>query len=275
MSTITLHRIRDKIDHFTGPYQSGFKRGRSCADIVWAQRMLVSVVMTKHWDFHKMGIDMSRAFDTIKRSKILHVLQEAGCVKDDLRLVRLLLADTKLRVRIKTVHSAEFETSLGSPQGDLSPVLFTCYLAAALSSIREHSSRPNLPALSLGMPLEMEYADDVDFIDEGKKHSEQLTPPSCRPTERCKLVYEPNQDGVHPCLSIADTQETDEQGLSLRGDEEWRKSKLLGSLLCSSSDIARCNMGNNAFHSFWKILIRGSRLPLAKNTAYTMPLVCP
>ncbi|XP_038074897.1 probable E3 ubiquitin ligase complex SCF subunit sconB [Patiria miniata] len=35
LSIITLRRIRDKIDCFTGPYQSGFKRGRSCADIVW------------------------------------------------------------------------------------------------------------------------------------------------------------------------------------------------------------------------------------------------
>ncbi|XP_078682189.1 uncharacterized protein LOC144916740 [Branchiostoma floridae x Branchiostoma belcheri] len=77
LSTVALHRIRDKIDNFTGPYQSGFKRGRSCADIVWAQRMLVSVVMSKHWDFHKMGIDMSRAFDTVKRSKILEVLDQA------------------------------------------------------------------------------------------------------------------------------------------------------------------------------------------------------
>ena len=90
VSTITLHRIRPKVDTFTGACQSGFKKGRSCADIVWAQRMLISVVMTRHWDFHKMGIDMSRAFDTINREKILDVLSSAGCNADDLRLVRIL-----------------------------------------------------------------------------------------------------------------------------------------------------------------------------------------
>ena len=85
--------------------------------------MLVSVVMSKHWDFYKIGIDMSRAFDTIKRSKILEVLQEANCSVDELHLVRLLLTDTKLAVRVKKEYSAEFETSIGSPQGDsLSPV---------------------------------------------------------------------------------------------------------------------------------------------------------
>ena len=90
LTNVTLCRIQKKTDKFTGDCQSGFERGRSCADIVWAQRMLVSVVMSKHWDFHKKGIDMSRAFDTIKRSKILDVLHQAGCNNDELRLVRLL-----------------------------------------------------------------------------------------------------------------------------------------------------------------------------------------
>ena len=114
-----------------------------------------------------MGIDMSLAFDTIKRAKILDVLHQADYNDDELHLVRLLLADTKLKVRIKSTHSAEFKTSIGSPQGDgLSPMLFTCYLAAALSSVRESSTRPNTPISPLGLPLEMEYADDMDFIDE-------------------------------------------------------------------------------------------------------------
>jgi hypothetical protein len=60
--------------------------------------MLLSVVMSKHWDFYKMGIDMSQAFETIKRAKILDVLHQAGCNEDKLRLVRLLLAGTKLKV---------------------------------------------------------------------------------------------------------------------------------------------------------------------------------
>ena len=91
VSIITLQRICPKVDAFTGANQSGFKQGRSCDDIVWAQRMLISVVLTCHWDFHKMGIDVSRAFDTINRKKIRDVLTLAGCEADDLRLVRILV----------------------------------------------------------------------------------------------------------------------------------------------------------------------------------------
>ena len=132
VSIITLQRIRPKVDAFTGASQSGFKQGRSCADIIWVQRMLISVVLTRHWDFHKMDIDMSHAFDTINREKIVDVLSLAGCETDDLRLACILLAGTNITVCVMLSWSAWFETTIGSPQGDsLSPVFFTCYLAAA------------------------------------------------------------------------------------------------------------------------------------------------
>ena len=46
-----------------------------------------------------MGIDMSSAFDTIRRTSILQLLVECGCDDDEVRLVCLLLSDTKLRVK--------------------------------------------------------------------------------------------------------------------------------------------------------------------------------
>ena len=53
--------------------------------------------------------------------------------------------------------------------------------------------------------------------------------------------------------------------LSLRGDEDWGKIKILGSMLCSSFDIvAQCVMGNIAFQCFWKIWIYGLMITLIK-----------
>ena len=46
-----------------------------------------------------MGIDMSRAFDTIKRTTILKLLELCGCTEDEVRVVRLFLSNTKLRVK--------------------------------------------------------------------------------------------------------------------------------------------------------------------------------
>ena len=120
LTLITLKRIECKIDDYTmtmGPWQAGYlKEGRSCADVVWAQRMLTSVVMRKHWTFQKMGIDMSRAFDTVKRDVIVTLLKDAGCT-DDIRLVQYLLNNTRLNVKINNSLSEEFETFLEAFQG--------------------------------------------------------------------------------------------------------------------------------------------------------------
>ena len=61
-----------------------------------------------------MGIDMSSAFDTIRRTSILELLAECGCDDDEVRLVRLLLSDTKLRVNFNDTVSLEFQSFLGA-----------------------------------------------------------------------------------------------------------------------------------------------------------------
>ena len=70
--------------------------------------MLIATVQCHQWDFQKMAIDMSHAFDTIKRRKALGVLDMARCNDDDHWLVRFLLANTHLTVRVKDTQSAWF-----------------------------------------------------------------------------------------------------------------------------------------------------------------------
>ena len=177
ISLITLKHIQKKVNMFTNSAQAGFKQGRSCADIVWAQRMLIAVVQCRQWEFHKMGIDMSRAFDTIKRSKILEVLDMAGCNEDELRLTQMLLANTQLKARVNSTYSASFETTIGSPQGDaLSRVLFTCYLKAALRIIRSKTTWLHPVVTNNSMPTEWEYAADVDFSNEDQSSLRTLLP---------------------------------------------------------------------------------------------------
>ena len=183
---IVLKRIEEKVDILTGSTQAGYKCGRSCAgDLLWAERMLISVVTRKHFEYHKMGIDMSRAFDTIKRQTIIDLLAKAGCTDDDLRLVRLLLANTMLKVRVGVVGgelSAVFESLLGSFQGDsLSGKLFTLVLAGALIELRQRLAEspphiPNPPISKEGMPLESAYSDDCNFMNVEKECLEAILP---------------------------------------------------------------------------------------------------
>ena len=62
---------------------------------------------------------------------------------------------------------------------------------------------------------------------------------------------------------LANKDDVDEKGEPLKHREEWRKSKSLGSKLCSKTDILhRCNLGNLAFQNFKKIWMQGPKINL-------------
>ncbi|KAL5260883.1 hypothetical protein ACHWQZ_G006801 [Mnemiopsis leidyi] len=220
--------------------------------------------MKKQWSFHKMGLDMSSAFDTIKRSTVLALLVDAGCSEDEIRLVRFLLSNIKIKVMVNSEISIEFESSIGGPQGDsLSGKFFTLYLAAALYHLRAVTHRPTPPIGETGMPLESEYSDDVDFMATSKEELENLLPVVKQVFNEWNLqINESKTEFVD--FRIAGKDEFKDDGTPLRGSEEWCSSKLLGSLMCCTKDIFhRCILGNAAFQSFKKVWMR-SKIPLDK-----------
>ena len=78
------------------------------------------------------------------------------------------MANTKIKIRVNSAFSAEFISTNGAFQGDsLSGTLFTLSLAGALYNVRAVvTERPNPPISDTGMPVEWEYSDDVDFVDD-------------------------------------------------------------------------------------------------------------
>jgi hypothetical protein len=138
-------------------------------------------------------------------------------------------------------------------------VLFTCYLAAAISFV-QRCSTTQPPVSSLGITLEIKYTDDVDFIDEEKDTLYRLLPIAAKTLKESNpFMNKSKTEFTHVYLS--DTQEKQENDKLLWGREEWRKGKIL----CITSDIvAHCVMGNITFQSFWKIWIQGLKIPLTK-----------
>ena len=266
LSVLALSRIQDRVNQYTGPWQCGYKTGHGCADIVWSQQMLISVMLRKHCQFYKMGIDMTSAFDTVKRSTILRLLEDAGCSRDDTRLVRLLLANTTVRVRVNGVKSTAFISTRGAFQGDsLSGTLFTLTLAGSLNHLRAVlTTRPQIPIAQNGMPLEWEYADDADFMDECLGNLEDMLSTCTTIFKEWDLfVNESKTEFVR--LHLARPDEVDNDGNSLVDNEAWRTSKSLGSLLCSTRDIQRrIQLANAAFHTYSKIWLQGTKIPLGR-----------
>ena len=69
--------------------------------------MLVAVVKKKEWEYSKMEIDMSQAFNTIIRKKLIDVMKDAKFSEDEIKMVKYLITIAKLQtqkqLRIGTV----------------------------------------------------------------------------------------------------------------------------------------------------------------------------
>ena len=143
LSLIVLKRISGDVSRHLGYVRSGFRPGRSTADVVWTQRWLASKAIRYREEFHVLGLYMSKAFDTIDRTKLLQIMRSVTG-PDEVCLIHHLLFETTLTIKDGSVLSECFDSTIGIPQGDgLSPVLFVCYLEAALQDCRSQlSPRP-------------------------------------------------------------------------------------------------------------------------------------
>ncbi|XP_029653963.1 T-complex protein 1 subunit beta-like [Octopus sinensis] len=74
-SLITLGRITRTVNEYLSPSHSGFRAGRSTADIVWSHRWRCAVQQKFKKSTVILGIDMSKAFDCVRRDLLIGVLE--------------------------------------------------------------------------------------------------------------------------------------------------------------------------------------------------------
>ena len=208
---------------------------------------------------------MSRAFDTIRRDRLMQIL-ETFLDDSELRMIRLLLADTTLEPRLAKGSCAMFNTTIGTPQGDsLSPVLFIVYLEAALRDLR--LMLPQRPQTDINLPLDIAYADDVDFVSHSRTFLNQAE--SIAPTCFRHWFLFVNENKTER-TSIR--RETD------RVAEVWRATKKLGSLLWDAEVVARrTQLALLAFRRMWTLWLRrqhvSEALQLRLYKAFIVPVL--
>ena len=90
------------------------------------------------------GLDMSSAFDTVDREELMGILEQT-LDEDEVRMYRLLLSDTTLKLRFGKHEEDTISSNKGSPQGDgISGLFFTVSFENALRDIRCEMNKKNI-----------------------------------------------------------------------------------------------------------------------------------
>jgi sorting nexin-29 len=222
----------------------------------------------KKWEsngtVHQLFVDFKKAYDSVRREVLYNILIEFGVSMKVVRLIKMCLNVTYIKVRIGKHLSESFPIHDGLKQGDaLSPLLFNFALEYAITKVQENQVGPKLNVTHQLLA----FADDVnplgDNIASIKKNRETLIDASK------KVGLEINVDKTKYMLlshhHIVD--QNRDMKIVERSLENVSPFKYLGTTATNQNLIQekirrRLNSGNACYHSVQNFL--SARL-LSKN----------
>ena len=75
ISNIVLTRIQPTVEEYLSHSQIAYRHGRSPSDIVWCHRFLAARVQKFQEEIMIIGTNMTSAFDTMKRTELIEILE--------------------------------------------------------------------------------------------------------------------------------------------------------------------------------------------------------
>ena len=126
--------INDRIHSFLetsdilGTEQSGFRKGHSTMDHVFASHCLIDVYLQREKALFCAFIDYKKAFDSVQRGLLWGKLFNSGVNGKVLCVIRDMYAKAKSCVKTRHGLSQFFVSNVDLRQGEnLSPVCFRCF----------------------------------------------------------------------------------------------------------------------------------------------------
>jgi hypothetical protein len=88
---------------------------------------------------HLLFIDFKEACDSVRREVLYNILLEFGISKNLVRLIKMCLNETYIKVRVGKLLCGKFPIQIGLKQEDaLSPLLFNFALEYAIRKVLEN-----------------------------------------------------------------------------------------------------------------------------------------
>ena len=130
--------------------QFGFMLGKSTIVTVFILRRIQEEYLAKQQKLNMCLVDLEKAFDRVVKKVAGWAMRMKGTPEALVRAVMSLYKGAKIKVKVGTRLSEEFEVNIGVHQGSiLSPLLFAIVVDVVANEIQE------------GMLQEILYADDI------------------------------------------------------------------------------------------------------------------
>ncbi len=113
--------------------QCGFRRQRSCTDMIFSVRQLVEKTLEHHTKAFLVFVDLKKAYDSIPRNSLWMVLSRLGVPSKLVNIIRAFHEDMSTRLRLDGTLQENISVQNGLRQGcTMAPVLFNLYMCAVI-----------------------------------------------------------------------------------------------------------------------------------------------
>lgn len=170
--SILTAKLYKHVDNLLEESQSGFRKGRCTQDHIFTLRQIQEKTIEYKNKAYICFIDLTKAFDKVKRAQVWETLQKYNVEEDLLSAIKCIYKKTRNYVVQGNLESKEFITTEGLRQGgSLSPLLFIILMDDIVKEIKTSSKQLPIGYRNLKQTgiNECAFADDVVIYAKSEK----------------------------------------------------------------------------------------------------------
>lgn len=170
---IVHNRIKNKCEQDLEETQFGFRNSFGTREALFALNILLQKCRDQRKDVFACFVDFEKAFDKVKHTELINILQKIGVDTKDIRIIRNLYWNQNARVKIGDRLTNRLDIQRGVRQGCiLSPTLFNLYSDQIFKTALEdqpHGIKINGELLNV-----IRYADDTVIVSDTVEGLQEL-----------------------------------------------------------------------------------------------------